>query len=247
MKEMYGVDSMPETGENVATDYQISREDQDKFGLRSQARAAQAQASGRLAAEITPVTIPQKKGDPVTVEKDEHPRATSMEVLAKLKPVVRAGGTVTAGNAAGINDGAASLVIVSEAAAKLHGFTPRARIIGVATAGVAPRIMGIGPVGATQKALQRAGLTLNDIDIIELNEAFAAQSLACLRQLGIADNDPRVNPNGGAIAIGHPLGMSGARITYSAALELQKQNKRYALATMCIGVGQGYAVIIERA
>ena len=246
LKAQYGADTMPETGENVAEEFKISREDQDKFGLRSQERASAAQANGRLAAEITPVTIPQKKGDPIVVSKDEHPRATSLEVLAKLKSVVRPGGTVTAGNAAGINDGAASLVIVSEDAAKKHGFTPRARIIGMATAGVAPRIMGVGPIPAVQKVLAQTGLKLSQMDVIELNEAFAAQALAVLRGLGLPDDAPHVNRNGGAIALGHPLGMSGARLALTATEELQRSGGRYALCTMCIGVGQGIAAILER-
>ncbi|WP_027487563.1 3-oxoadipyl-CoA thiolase [Allorhizobium undicola] len=247
MKKQYGVDSMPETGENVAADFNISREDQDAFAVQSQNKAAAAQANGRLAREITPVTIPQRKGDPVIVEKDEHPRATTIETLAKLAtPFKKEGGTVTAGNASGVNDGAAALIIASEAAAKKHGLTPIARILGGATAGVPPRIMGIGPAPASQKLLDRLGLTQSQLDVIELNEAFASQGLASLRQLGIADDDPRVNRNGGAIALGHPLGMSGARISGTAALELQLSGGRYALATMCIGVGQGIAVALER-
>ncbi|MDQ0457812.1 3-oxoadipyl-CoA thiolase [Rhizobium paknamense] len=247
MKKQYGVDSMPETGENVAADFNISREDQDAFAVRSQNKAAEAQANGRLAKEITPVTIPQRKGDPVIVEKDEHPRATTIETLAKLAtPFKKEGGTVTAGNASGVNDGAAALIIASEAAARKHGLTPIARILGGATAGVPPRIMGIGPAPASQKLLDRLGLTQSQLDVIELNEAFASQGLATLRQLGIADDDPRVNRNGGAIALGHPLGMSGARISGTAALELQLSGGRYALATMCIGVGQGIAVALER-
>ena len=247
MKNRHGIDSMPETAENVANEYGVSREDQDAFALRSQERAAAAQASGRLAREITPVVIPQRKGDPVAVDKDEHPRATSMEALAKLKPIVRPDGTVTAGNASGVNDGAAALIVASEAAAKKHGLTPIARILGGATAGVPPRIMGIGPVPATRKLLERLGLAQRQLDVVELNEAFASQGLATLRQLGIADDDTRVNRNGGAIALGHPLGMSGARIAGTAALELVETGGRYALATMCIGVGQGIAVALERA
>lgn len=246
MKKQYGVDSMPETAENVADDYQVSREDQDAFAVRSQAKASAAQANGRLAREITPVTIPQKKGDAIVVDRDEHPRATSIEALAKLRPIVRADGTITAGNASGVNDGAAALIIASEAAAKKHGLTPIARILGGATAGVPPRIMGIGPAPATQKLLDRLGLTADQLDVIELNEAFASQGLATLRQLGVADDDDRVNRNGGAIALGHPLGMSGARIAGTAALELSLIGGRYAVATMCIGVGQGIAIALER-
>ena len=247
MKKQYGVDSMPETGDNVAVDYKVAREDQDAFAVRSQAKAAAAQANGRLAKEITPVTIPQRKGDPVVVEKDEHPRVTSIEALAKLNPINRTeGATVTAGNASGVNDGAAALIIASETAAKKHGLTPIARILGGATAGVAPRIMGIGPAPATQKLLARLGLRQEQLDVIELNEAFASQGLATLRLLGIADDDTRVNRNGGAIALGHPLGMSGARIAGTAALELRETGGRYAVATMCIGVGQGIAVALER-
>ncbi len=246
MKAQYGVDSMPETGENVAEDFGISREDQDAFALRSQNKAAAAQENGRLAREIVPVTIPQRKGEPKLVDRDEHPRATTIETLAKLPTPFRKGGTVTAGNASGVNDGAAALIVASEAAAKRHGLTPIARVLGGATAGVAPRIMGFGPAPASKKLMERLGLTEGDFDVIELNEAFASQGLATLRDLGIADDDARVNPNGGAIALGHPLGMSGARIAGTAALELQLTNKRRALATMCIGVGQGIAVAIER-
>ena len=246
MQEQYGVDAMPETAENVAEDYQVSRADQDRFALASQLKAAAAQEAGRFADEIAPVTIAQKKGDPIIVTKDEQPRATSIEALAKLKGVVRAGGTVTAGNASSINDGACALLLASEEAAKRHGLTPRARVLGMASAGVAPRVMGIGPVPATQKLMQRLGLTLAQMDVIELNEAFAAQGLAVLRGLEIADDDPRVNPNGGAIAIGHPLGMSGARLVTTALYQLQRSGGRYALCTMCIGVGQGIAVVIER-
>ncbi|MFM8246483.1 MAG: 3-oxoadipyl-CoA thiolase [Burkholderiaceae bacterium] len=246
MKALYGVDSMPETAENVATDFQISREDQDAFALRSQAKASSAQASGTLSDEITPVMIPQKKGDPITVLHDEHPRATSMEALAKLKGIVRPEGTVTAGNASGVNDGACAVLLADEESAKRYGLTPRARIVGMATAGVAPRVMGIGPVPAVQKLLKQTGITLNQIDVIELNEAFAAQGLAVLRQLGIADDDARVNPNGGAIALGHPLGMSGARLMTTAMYQLHRTGGRYALCTMCIGVGQGIATLIER-
>ncbi len=246
MKALYGVDSMPETAENVATDHQISRADQDAFAVASQNKAAAAQAAGILAEEIVPVIIPQKKGEPVTVLNDEHPRATSIEALAKLKAVVRPDGTVTAGNASGVNDGACALLLADEASATRFGLTPRARIIGMATAGVAPRVMGIGPVPAVQKLLQQTGITLAQIDVIELNEAFAAQGLAVLRGLGIADNDPRVNPNGGAIALGHPLGMSGARLVTTAMYQLHRSGGRYALCTMCIGVGQGIALLIER-
>ena len=248
MKKQYGVDSMPETGDNVAIDYKISREDQDAFAVRSQAKAAAAQENGRLSKEITPVTVPQRKGDPVVVGKDEHPRATSIEALAKLKPVNKIeGGTVTAGNASGVNDGAAALIIASEAAARKYGLTPIARIMGGATAGVPPRVMGIGPAPATQKLCALLKLTPKDFDVIELNEAFASQGIAVLRELGLAEDADHINPNGGAIALGHPLGMSGARISGTAALELSIRKGRYALATMCIGVGQGIAVALERA
>ena len=246
MKAQFGVDSMPETAENVAADFQISRVDQDAFAMRSQTRACAAQNSGRLAVEITPVTIPQRKGDPVIVDRDEHPRATSLETLAGLKPLVRAGGTVTAGNASGVNDGAAALVIVSEAAAQRQRFIPRARIVAIATAGVAPRVMGVGPIPAVQKVLARTKLKISDMDVIELNEAFASQSLAVLRALGLPDDTALVNRNGGAIALGHPLGMSGARLALTATEELQRGGGRYALCTMCIGVGQGIAAILER-
>ncbi|MGG1952272.1 3-oxoadipyl-CoA thiolase [Ralstonia solanacearum] len=246
MQAQYGVDSMPETAENVATDYRVNREDQDRFALRSQANAARAQADGTLAQEITPVTIAQKKGAPIVVERDEHPRATTLESLAKLKGVVRPDGTVTAGNASGVNDGACALLLANEDAAKRFGLTPRARIVGMATAGVPPRVMGIGPAPASQKVLGQLGLTLDQIDVIELNEAFAAQGLAVTRQLGLADDDARVNPNGGAIALGHPLGMSGARLVTTAMYQLQRTGGRYALCTMCIGVGQGIALVIER-
>ncbi len=247
MKKQYGVDSMPETGENVAEDYKVSRHDQDAFAVRSQDKAAAAQASGRLAREITAVTIPQRKGDPIVVDKDEHPRATTMEVLGKLgTPFKKEGGTVTAGNASGVNDGAASLIIASEAAARKYGLTPIARILGGAAAGVPPRVMGIGPVPASRKLMARLGMTQDQFDIIELNEAFASQGLAVLRELGIADDDARVNRNGGAIALGHPLGMSGARITGTAALELKETAGRYSLSTMCVGVGQGIAIALER-
>ncbi|MDQ2704131.1 MAG: 3-oxoadipyl-CoA thiolase [Pseudomonadota bacterium] len=246
MKTQYGIDSMPETGENVAEDFAVSRADQDAFAARSQARAAAAQECGRLAKEIVPVTIPQKKGEPVVVGKDEHPRATSIEALAKLPTPFRQGGTVTAGNASGVNDGAAALIVASQAAAKKHGLTPIARILGGAVAGVSPRIMGMGPVPATRKLCSRLGLKPTDFDVVELNEAFASQGIAVLRQLGIAEDAPHVNPNGGAIALGHPLGMSGARITGTAALELRERGSRLALATMCIGVGQGIAIAMER-
>jgi len=246
MKEMYGVDSMPETAENVATDYKISREAQDRMALASQQRAVASQKSGFFDAEITPVTVPQKKGDALIVSKDEHPRETSLEALAKLKGVVRPDGTVTAGNASGVNDGAAALLLANEASAAKYGLTPRARIVGMATAGVAPRVMGIGPAPATQKVLALTGLRLDQIDVIELNEAFAAQGLAVLRMLDLQDDDPRVNINGGAIALGHPLGASGARLATTAVNQLHKGGGRYALCTMCIGVGQGIAVILER-
>ena len=246
MKEKYGVDAMPETAENVATDYRISREDQDKMALASQLKAVAAQKAGYFDAEITPVTIAQKKGDSVVVSKDEHPRETSMEVLAKLKPIVRPDGTVTAGNASGVNDGACALLLADEAIAAKNGLTPRARIVGMATAGVAPRIMGMGPAPASQKVLALTGLTIDQMDVIELNEAFAAQGLAVLRMLGVRDDDPRVNAWGGAIALGHPLGASGARLATTAVNQLHRIKGRYALCTMCIGVGQGIAVILER-
>jgi 3-oxoadipyl-CoA thiolase len=246
MKKLYGVDSMPETGENVATDYKISRADQDAFALRSQQKAARAQRDGTLAQEIVGVTIAQKKGDPITVLQDEHPRETSLETLAKLKGVVRPDGTVTAGNASGVNDGAAALLLANEESAKRFGLTPRARVLGSATAGVPPRVMGIGPAPATQKLLARLGMSINQFDVIELNEAFASQGLAVLRALGVADDDARVNPNGGAIALGHPLGMSGARLVTTAMYQLQRTQGRFALCTMCIGVGQGIAIAIER-
>jgi 3-oxoadipyl-CoA thiolase len=246
MKQMHGVDSMPETAENVATDYKIDRESQDRMAFASQAKALAAQKAGVFDSEITPVTIPQRKGDPLVVSKDEHPRETTMEALAKLRGVVHAQGTVTAGNASGINDGACALLLASEAEAGRHGLTPRARVVGMATAGVAPRVMGMGPFPATQKVLALTGLTLDQIDVIELNEAFAAQGLAVLRALGLADDDIRVNPNGGAIALGHPLGASGARLATTAINQLHRIGGRYALCTMCIGVGQGIAVILER-
>lgn len=248
MKKQYGVDSMPETGENVAEDFVISRADQDAFAVRSQDKAVAAQANGRLAKEIAAVTIPQRKGDAVVVSKDEHPRAgTTVEALAKLPTPFRQGGTVTAGNASGVNDGAAALIVASEAAVRKYGLTPIARILGGAAAGVAPRIMGIGPAPATRKLCARLGLTPQQFDVIELNEAFASQGIAVLRQLGIAEDAEHVNPNGGAIALGHPLGMSGARISGTAALELRERGGRYGLATMCIGVGQGIAIALERA
>ena len=248
MKQLYGVDSMPETAENVAADFNISRADQDAFAARSQARAVAAQSSGRFAREIVPVSIPQKKGEPVVVNQDQHPRAgTTVASLAKLPTPFRAGGSVTAGNASGVNDGAAALLVASAAAVKRHGLTPIARVTGAATAGVAPRIMGYGPLPATQKLLQHLGLTIADFGVIELNEAFASQALAVTRALGLADDDPRVNPNGGAIALGHPLGASGARIAGTAALELGDRKAARALATMCIGVGQGIALALEAA
>lgn len=247
MRKQYGVDSMPETGDNVAIDYKISREDQDAFAARSQEKAAVAQGNGRLEKEITPVSVAQRKGDHVTVTADEHPRATSVEALSKLKPVNRIeGATVTAGNASGVNDGAAALIVASEVAARKYGLTPIVRILGGGTAGVPPRVMGIGPAPASRALLARLRMTQDQFDVIELNEAFASQSIATLRELGIADDDARVNRNGGAIALGHPLGMSGARITGTAALELRQTGSRFALATMCIGVGQGIAIALER-
>jgi acetyl-CoA C-acetyltransferase len=246
MKAQYGVDSMPETAENVASDLNINRVDQDLMALRSQQNAVKAQQSGFFNAEITPVTIPQKKGDPVIISQDEHPRATTLEVLAKLKPIVKPEGSVTAGNASGVNDGACALLLANEESVKKYGLKPRARVVGMATAGVAPRIMGFGPAPATRKVLALTGLTLEQMDVIELNEAFAAQGLAVLRDLGIADDDARVNPNGGAIALGHPLGASGARLVTTALNQLEAIKGKYALCTMCIGVGQGIALIIER-
>ncbi len=246
MKALYGVDSMPETAENVATEFKIEREAQDRMALRSQMNAVAAQQAGHLAAEITPVSVAQKKGEPLSVDTDEHPRATSLEALAKLKGVVRPDGTVTAGNASGVNDGACALILASEAAASRHGLTPRARVLGMATAGVAPRIMGYGPAPATRKVLELCGLNLAQMDVIELNEAFAAQGLAVLRGLGLADDDVRVNRWGGAIALGHPLGASGARLVTTAVSQLQRLGGRYALCTMCIGVGQGIALVVER-
>jgi 3-oxoadipyl-CoA thiolase len=246
MKQMYGVDSMPETAENVADQYKINREDQDKMALASQMKAVAAQKAGYFEAEITPVVIPQKKGDAIVVKQDEHPRETSLEALAKLKPIVRPDGTVTAGNASGVNDGACALLLADEKTASKYCLTPRARVVGMAVAGVPPRIMGIGPAPATRKVLELTGLSLAQMDVIELNEAFAAQGLAVLRDLGLQDDDPRVNPNGGAIALGHPLGASGARLATTAVNQLHKIKGKYALCTMCIGVGQGIAVILER-
>jgi 3-oxoadipyl-CoA thiolase len=246
MKAKYGVDSMPETAENVAVDYKVSRADQDAFALRSQQRALAAQASGALAEEIVPVTIAAKKGDPIIVSKDEHPRETSLEALAKLKPIVKEGGTVTAGNASGVNDGSCAVIVANEAAAKKHGLTPRARVLGMAAAGVAPRVMGMGPAPASKKLAARLGIPVAKFDVIELNEAFASQALAVLRELGVADDAAHVNPNGGAIALGHPLGASGARLVTTAMYQLQRTGGRLALCTMCIGVGQGIALAIER-
>lgn len=246
LKTEFGVDSMPETAENVADEFRISREDQDKFAVESQRRAATAQASGRFTAEIVPVSIPQKKGDAIVVDRDEHPRETSMEALAKLKPVVRPDGTVTAGNASGVNDGAAAIIIASKAAVEKFCLTPRARILGGAVAGVPPRIMGIGPAPASKKLLERLGFSIGDIDVVELNEAFAAQGLAVLREVGLPDDAAHVNPNGGAIALGHPLGMSGARLVMTATEELMRSGGKRALCTMCVGVGQGIALSIER-
>ena len=246
MRAQYGVDSMPETAENVATEFNISRADQDRMALDSQTKALAAQQAGVFDAEIVPVHVPQKKGDALVVNRDEHPRATTLEALAKLKGVVRPDGSVTAGNASGVNDGAAALLLASEAAAARHGLTPRARVVGMATAGVSPRIMGMGPAPATRKVLALTGLSLAQMDVIELNEAFAAQGLAVLRDLGLADDDARVNPNGGAIALGHPLGASGARLATTAINQLHRSGGRYALCTMCIGVGQGIAVVLER-
>ena len=246
MKALYGTDSMPETAENVANDYQISREDQDRFALASQQKTARAQKEGLYADEIVPVLIPQKKGEPIVFAQDEHPRETSMEALAKLKGVVHPEGSVTAGNASGVNDGAAALLLASKEAVEKYGLRPRARIVGMATAGVPPRVMGIGPAPATRKLMQQLGMHLDQMDIIELNEAFASQALAVLRDLGIADDDPRVNPYGGGIALGHPLGMSGARLVTTAMVQLHRTGGRYALCTMCIGVGQGIAMVIER-
>ncbi|MBF7054880.1 3-oxoadipyl-CoA thiolase [Halomonas sp. KAO] len=246
MKRAYGVDSMPETAENVAEQFSISREDQDAFALRSQQKAAAAQQAGRFQEEITAIEIPRRKQEPLIFDQDEHLRATSLEKLSGLPTPFREDGSVTAGNASGVNDGAAAMLVASAAAVERHGLTPMAKILGMATAGVEPRIMGYGPVPAVNRLLERTGVTLDEIEVIELNEAFAAQALACMRDLGIADDDPRVNPNGGAIALGHPLGMSGARLLLTAAHELQKSGKRYALCTMCVGVGQGIATLIER-
>jgi acetyl-CoA C-acetyltransferase len=246
MKEKHGVDSMPETAENVAADYGIEREAQDRMALASQQKAVAAQKAGFFDAEIVPVTIAQKKGDPIVVSKDEHPRDTSLEALARLKGVVRPDGSVTAGNASGVNDGACSLLLASDRAAARQGLVPRARVLGMATAGVAPRIMGMGPAPATRKVLELTGLSLGQMDVIELNEAFAAQGIAVLRDLGLADDDPRVNPNGGGIALGHPLGASGARLVTTAVNQLHRGGGRYALCTMCIGVGQGIAIVVER-
>jgi len=246
MKHLYGTDSMPETAENVAVDYKVSREDQDKFALASQRKTARAQAEGLFADEIVPVLIPQKKGDHIAFDKDEHPRETSIEALAKLKGVVHPEGSVTAGNASGVNDGACAVLIASSEAAEKYGLTKRARIVGMATAGVPPRVMGIGPAPASKKLLAQLGMSIDQMDIIELNEAFASQALAVLRELGVADDDPRVNPYGGGIALGHPLGMSGARLVTTAMYQLHRTGGRYALCTMCIGVGQGIAMVIER-
>ncbi|HEX8668528.1 MAG TPA: 3-oxoadipyl-CoA thiolase [Allosphingosinicella sp.] len=246
MKDAYGDDTMPSTAENVAQEFQVSRADQDAFAVRSQERAAAAQGNGRFAAEIVPVEIPQRKGDPMIVERDEHPRRTSVEALAKLRPIVRPDGTVTAGNASGVNDGAVAMIVASEEAATRNGLTPRARFLGGAVAGVPPRIMGIGPAPASQKLLKRLGLSIGDMDVIEINEAFAAQALPVLRELGLPDDAGHVNPNGGAIALGHPLGMSGARLVMTATEELHRRGGRYALCAMCIGVGQGIAMVIER-
>ena len=246
MKKMYGVDSMPETAQNVADDYSVSRADQDAFALRSQEKALVAQNNGRLGKEIVPVNITSKKGEVFTILLDEHPRSTSIEALQKLKPIVRPDGSVTAGNSSGVNDGACALLIASELAMNQHQLKPRAKILGMATAGVPPRIMGIGPAPASKKLLAQLGMTIDQVDVIELNEAFAAQGIATLRELGVADDDARVNPNGGAIALGHPLGMSGARLITTALYELEHRKGRYALCTMCIGVGQGIAMMIER-
>ncbi len=246
LNEQYGTDGMPITAENLAAEHDISREDQDAFAYWSQTKAAAAMADGRLREEITPVTVPQRKGDPIIVEKDEHPRETSPEKLAKLRTLFADPGTVTAGNASGVNDGAAALLVASKEAVEKHGLTPIVRILGTASAGVPPRIMGFGPVPATRKLLKRIGMSLDDMDVIELNEAFAAQSLACTRELGLADDDPRINPLGGAIALGHPLGMSGARILTSAVHQLKRTGGRYALCALCVGVGQGVAMVVER-
>ena len=246
LKAEFGIDSMPETAENVADDFAISREDQDRFATESQRRTAAAQAAGRFDAEIVAVTVPQRKGDPLVVSRDEHPRDTTFESLSRLRPIVREGGTITAGNASGVNDGAAAIIVASEAAARRHGLTPRARVVGAAAAGVPPRIMGMGPAPASEKLLARLGLGIGEIDVIELNEAFASQSLAVLRRLGLPDDARHVNPNGGAIALGHPLGMSGARLVLTATEELTRRDARRALCTMCIGVGQGIALMLEK-
>jgi acetyl-CoA acetyltransferase family protein len=246
LKTEFGIDSMPETAENVAEDYQVTREEQDRFAAESQRRAAAAQANGRLAAEIVPVSIPQRKGDPIIVDRDEHPRDTSVEALSKLKPIVTPDGTVTAGNASGVNDGAAAIIVASQDAIEKHGLKPRARILGSAVAGVPPRIMGMGPAPASEKLMERLGLNIGDFDVIELNEAFAAQGIPVLRQLGLSPDAEHVNPNGGAIALGHPLGMSGARLVLTATEELQRRGAKRALCTMCIGVGQGIALALER-
>ncbi len=246
MRQRYGVESMPETAENVAGECRVSRQDQDRFALWSQQKAAAAGDRGFFRGEMVPVPVPQRRGDPVLVDRDEHPRETSLEALSNLKPIVRPDGTVTAGNASGVNDGACALLLANETAAERHGLTPRARVLGMAMAGIAPRIMGLGPVPASQKALAMTGLALDEMDVIELNEAFAAQALAVMRELGLADDDPRVNPNGGAIALGHPLGASGARLIATAVNQLEAAGGRYALCTMCIGVGQGIALVIER-
>ena len=246
LKQEFGIDSMPETAENVADEFGVSREEQDRFAAESQRRAAAAQANGRLAAEIVPVTIPQRKGDPITVSQDEHPRDTSVEALAKLRPIVKPGGTVTAGNASGVNDGAAAIIVASRDAIARHGLKPRARVLGTAVAGVPPRIMGMGPAPASEKLMERLGLEIGDFDVIELNEAFAAQGIPVLRRLGLSPDAEHVNPNGGAIALGHPLGMSGARLVLTATEELQRRGAKLALCTMCIGVGQGIALALER-
>jgi 3-oxoadipyl-CoA thiolase len=246
LKDEFGIDSMPETAENVAGEFQVSREEQDRFAAESQRRAAEAQANGRLAAEIAPVSIPQRKGDPVIVDRDEHPRDTSVETLAKLKPIVKPDGTVTAGNASGVNDGAAAILVASEEAVEKHGLKPRARVLGAAVAGVPPRIMGMGPAPASEKLMQRLGLAIGDFDVIELNEAFAAQAIPVLKRLGVSIDAEHVNPNGGAIALGHPLGMSGARLVLTATEELQRRGAKRALCTMCIGVGQGIALALEQ-
>ena len=246
MRQRYGVDSMPETAENVAVECRVGREDQDRFALWSQQKTARARDRGFFRGEMVPVPVPQRRGDPVAVDVDEHPRETTLDALSKLKPIVREDGTVTAGNASGVNDGACALLLANEAAAVIHGLAPRARVLGMATAGIAPRVMGLGPVPASQKALAMTGLALDGMDVIELNEAFAAQALAVMRELGLADDDPRVNPNGGAIALGHPLGASGARLVTTAVNQLEVAGGRYALCTMCIGVGQGIALVIER-